>query len=237
METLYNSSDLNKLSIGPTSRILVVMPHPDDEAIFLGGFLHQLSTNGITTRAITMTVGEKSTLRYGMKPDDNLSEVRQKELTKSFQILGITDFQIHQYPDGELEQNTIKIKQTIQKNISTFKPTHIVTLEPDGIYGHPDHVALSAFVTQVVKKPIQLLYVTVSPDYHLPKASWMAKKKNIQPIHPDYQLKLRPSNIFTKIRSMRAHHSQFVPPVTKLPFQSVFFFKNKLLTYEYFAKG
>jgi LmbE family N-acetylglucosaminyl deacetylase len=230
-------TDYSGLGISSTSRILVVMPHPDDEAIFLAGFLHQITAAEIPTRIITMTVGEKSTLRYGLKPTDNLAEAREKELTKSFTSLRIMDFHIYHYPDGKLETLGEKLKKTIKKNIADFQPTHVLTLEPDGIYGHPDHVALSAFVKHVVKKPLQLLYVTVSPNYMLPSAVWMAKKKKIHPLHPDFQLKLRSSDIIAKLKSMRAHHSQFVSPIYRLPFEAAFLFKNKLLTHEYFAKG
>ena len=234
---MIQTKTLVPLGISQQSRILVVMPHPDDEAISLGGLLHQLSVNTIATRVLTMTVGEKSTLRYGLKPTDNLGKIRVQELTRALTVLGIHDFHIYHYPDGKLETAGEKIKKIIQKNIVEFQPTHVITLEPDGIYGHPDHVALSAYVTRVVKKPLKLLYVTVSPTYQLPKAVWMAKKKQIHPIHPDFSLKLHPSDIIAKLKSLRAHHSQFVPPVFKLPFQTAFFLKNKLLSQEFFAKG
>ncbi|MCX6792223.1 MAG: PIG-L family deacetylase [Candidatus Gottesmanbacteria bacterium] len=233
-----NTTDsLSTLGIVADSRILVVMPHPDDESIFCGGFLHQLSVNAIQTRVITMTVGEKSTLRYGLKPMDDLGQIREKELTTSFHVLGINDFHIYHYPDGKLEKIEEKIKKTIQKNIQEFNPTHVATLEPDGVYGHPDHVALSAFITNVVSKPTQILYITVSPSYTLPSAVWMASKKQIKPMHPDFKLKLRSTDIIAKLKSLHAHRSQFVSPITKLPFQAAFFLKNKLLSYEFFAKG
>ena len=234
---MISIQNISGLGIVQTSKILVVMPHPDDEAIFCGGFLHQLSAQSIPTKIITMTVGEKSTLRYGLKQTDDLAEIREKELTKSFKILGIHDFHIYHFSDGEIEHTGGKIKQTIQKNIQEFQPTHVFTLEPDGVYGHPDHVALSYFVARVVKKPTHLFYITVSPSYVLPSAIWMAKKKIIRPMTPDVSLTLRHSDIIAKLKSLHAHRSQFVSPVTKLPFQAAFFLKNKLLTHEFFAQG
>lgn len=225
------------MGIDGNSRILVVMPHPDDEAIFAGGILHALTSKDIAVRVITMTVGEKSTLRWGLSPDQDLANVRKNELMRSFTDLGVTDYHIYHYADGNIENLNAKISATIRRNMQDFHPTHVATLEPDGVYGHPDHVALSAFVTQVVKKPIQLIYITVSPTYHLPKAVWMAKKKIIKPIAPDVELKLAPSDVVAKLKSLRAHHSQFVSPLTRLPFEALFFLRNKLLTREYFAKG
>jgi LmbE family N-acetylglucosaminyl deacetylase len=233
---MITTDSLSTLDIFAASRILVVMPHPDDEAIFCGGFLHQLSVNAIQTRVITMTVGEKSTLRYGLKPTDNLAGVRQNELARSLTILGVNDFHMYHYPDGKLEENGETIKKTIRANMKSFRPTHVITLEPDGVYGHPDHVALSAFVKHTVKKPTQLLYTTVTPNYYLPSAVWMARKQ-IKPMHPDFKLKLHPADIITKLKSLHAHRSQFVSPITKLPFQAAFFLKNKLLSFEFFAKG
>jgi LmbE family N-acetylglucosaminyl deacetylase len=234
---MITTESLSTLGITAANRMLVIMPHPDDEAIFCGGFLHQLSVMAMPTRVITMTLGEKSTLRYGLKPKDDLAGVRQKELTRALSILGVKDFHIYHYPDSGLEKIGKKIKQTIRTNIRDFRPTHVVTLEPDGVYGHPDHIALSAFVRNIVKKPIQLLYITVSPSYTLPSASRMAKKKHIKPLYPDFKLKLRPSDIIVKLKSLHAHRSQFVSPITKLPLQATFFLKNKLLSYEFFAKG
>lgn len=230
---MITTDSLSTFGIIATSRILVVMPHPDDEAIFCGGLIHKLTTEHISVRIITMTLGEQSTLRWGLKAGEKLATVRKKELLRALRILGVTDSQIYRYADGTLEKLEKPIQKTVCTNIRSFHPTHVVTLEPDGIYGHPDHVALSAYVTGVVHKPVQLLYVTVSPNYHLPKAVWMAKKKQIKPLNPDFKLKLELADIITKIKSLHAHRSQFDSLIWKLPF----FLKNKLLSCEFFAWG
>lgn len=214
------------------------MPHPDDEAIFCGGLLHKLATAHVPTRVITMTVGEKSTLRYGLKPTDNLAQVRQKELGLALTILGINDFHIYHYPDGKLEEIGEKIKKTIRANIHEFHPTIIATLEPDGIYGHPDHIALSEFTKRVVRRPTRLLYITVSPSYHLPKsASWMAKKAVIKPIKPNVELRLRLSDTLAKLKALRAHNTQFMGPVGTVLKTFVFFLINHMTANEFFTWG
>ncbi len=234
---MITTTHLSDLDITPESRVLIVMPHPDDEAIFAGGFLHKLAANSIPTRVITMTVGEKSTLRYGLKPMDHLGEVREKELTRALTTLGIGDFHIYHFPDGGLEEKGVKIKETIRKNIKDFQTSHVVTLEPDGIYGHPDHVALSSYTKNVVVKPVQLWFVTVSPSYRLPSASWMAKKKIIKPMRPTVSIRLTFADVIAKLKSIQAHRSQFMSPIYRLPFEATFFLMNKLLTHEFFAKG
>jgi LmbE family N-acetylglucosaminyl deacetylase len=235
---MITTDSLSTFGIVASSRILVVMPHPDDEAIFCGGLLHILSTHGVATRIITMTVGEKSTLRYGLKPTDSLAERRRKELGRALTILGVNDFFIYQYPDGGLEEIGEKIKTTIRTNIQNFRPTHVLTLEPDGIYGHPDHIALSGFTKAVVRRPTRLLYVTVSPSYHLPKsARRMAKKDVIKPILPDVELHLTWSDTRTKLKALRAHNSQFMGPIGTVLKSLIFFLMNHMTANEFFAWG
>jgi LmbE family N-acetylglucosaminyl deacetylase len=226
---MITTNTLSTLGIIATSRVLVVMPHPDDEAIFCGGFLHKLSVNAIPTRVITMTAGEKSALRYGVKPTDDLGEIREKELATALTILGVNDFCIYHYPDGTLEEIGETIQKKIRTNIRSFHPTHVVTLEPDGIYGHPDHIAVSEFTKRVVRRPIRLLYVTVSPSYHLPKSA--------KPIRPDVELRLRQPDIIAKLKALRAHNSQFMGPIGTVLKTFVFFLINNMTANEFFAWG
>jgi len=226
---MITTDTLSTFGIVASSRILVVMPHPDDEAIFCGGFLHKLSVNAIPTRVITMTAGEKSTLRYGLKPTDDLGEIREKELTRALAILGVNDFHIYHYPDGTLEEIGEKIQKTIRTNIQQFQPTHVLTLEPDGIYGHTDHIALSEFTKRVVHRPIQLLYVTVSPSYHLPKSA--------KPIRPDVEFRLGWPDTRVKLRALRTHNSQFMGPIGTVLKTFVFFLINTMTANEFFAWG
>jgi len=228
---------LTDLGIQAKSRTLFVMPHPDDETVFVGGLLHHLSQMQIPTRVITMCKGEKSTLRHGLHPSVDLGNARKKELFRAFQILGITNFTILDFPDSALEHNEKQIVATIKKDIQQFKPTHVITLEPDGIYGHPDHIAISRFTRLAVNKPIQLLWATVSPHYVLPSAKHMAKRKNIHPVAPDIKLKLSGSDITAKLKSFRAHASQFPLSLKKTPRDLLFFLANQILTNEFYAFG
>ena len=169
---------------------------------------------------------------------DDLASVRKKELTRALTILGVHDFHIYQYSDGNLEDAGEQIKKTLRSNIQEYKPTHVLTLEPNGIYGHPDHIALSKFTKRVVCKPIRLLYVTVSPSYHLPKsANWMAKKEVIRPILPDMELQLRWPDILTKLKALRAHNSQFMGPLGTVLKSLTFIMFNHLTANEFFARG
>jgi len=225
---------LSEMGIKQSNRVLILMPHPDDEAVFISGLLQKLSSSRISTRVVTLTAGEKSTLRHGLSPSANLTQVRKQELANAFKILGVTNFSILDYPDGELEEQTQKIKSTIIKEIKSYQPTHLITLEPDGVYGHPDHIAVSEIITNLVNSLIKLIYITVSPNYIFPTARAMAKKSTIKPLKAQYCLHLTFPEAFNKIKALHTHRSQF----TFNPFQTkslIHFLRNGMFTHEYFS--
>lgn len=227
-------STLQQLGFNNHNRVLVFMPHPDDEAVFCSGFLKKLTTSNIAVKLITLTSGEKSTLVFGLEPGDDLAATRRIEQKNSCEILGITDYEVLSISDGGLKLKEKEVKEIISSQINIFKPTHVVTLEPDGIYGHPDHIGLSKFVTEVVASPLKLLYVTIPQFKEKREVSKMSEKSIINPIPPEFILKLEPSETEAKINSLRAHHTQFDNFDNSS--QAFHFFQvTKLLDNEYFT--
>jgi len=221
------------LNLTQSSRVIICMPHPDDEAVFVSGLIKKITTTKIPLLCITFTRGEKSTLRFTLSPNEDLATARIRELTKSYQVLGVTDFKILDFPDGELEQYHPEVDQVIKKYFREFSPTHVVTLEPDGIYGHPDHIALSRCVTQAITHQ-QLVYTTVSERYIMPSARSMAKKSTIQPIKPTHKLVLTPSESLTKLQSLLCHRSQFLR-FPRIFLSLIHFLLNDMLFHEYYS--
>lgn len=210
------------------------MPHPDDEAVFCSGLLKKLTTSNIPVKLITLTSGEKSTLVFGLGPGDDLAATRRIEQANSCRILGINDCEILTIPDGGLKTKEKEVKEIISRQIEIFKPTHVLSLEPDGIYGHPDHIALSKFVTEVVASPLKLLYVTIPPFKEKRGVSKMSEKSVINPIIPEFCLELENTETEAKIASLRAHRTQFGAFDNNS--QAFGFFKaTKLLNNEYFT--
>lgn len=224
---------IKELGIIATSRVLVFMPHPDDEAVFVSGLLQKLAHDQIITKAITVTRGEASTLRYGLSAKVDLAQARTKELKTAYHLLGMSNFEIWNFPDGQLEKQTQSLSKKINGSIAQCKPTHIVVLEPDGIYGHPDHIALTQIVANIASK-ITILFATVSPGFKFPSARKMAKKKIIKPMRPDYQLELSLSEMVAKIKCLRAHQSQFQIGLLHLG-TLLYFWHNDMLKHEYYS--
>lgn len=74
---MSRSELLEKLKISAGDKVIIFMPHPDDEAVFLSGTIRQLVKHKINVKVVTMTRGEASTLRYGLKDRDDLAESRE----------------------------------------------------------------------------------------------------------------------------------------------------------------
>ncbi|MBP9817591.1 PIG-L family deacetylase [Candidatus Shapirobacteria bacterium] len=222
---------MEKLKLKSGDKVLVFMPHPDDEAVFLSGTIRQLIKNEIIVKVVTVTRGEASTLRYGLKPTDSLAEAREKELVKVFKILGVTSFDIKSFKDGGLHTQINQLKKYLSQEINSFSPNMVITLEPDGIYGHSDHITLSDVVTSLIVPPCRLAYSTIAEYKHKPKASHMAIRE-VNPLKPNIIVKLGLIDKVTKIRCLRCHKTQFNFKKAQ-PGDYNFFKANRLLDFEY----
>ena len=55
------------------------------------------------------------------------------------------------YPDGELDQvSPTEVVEQIASYIGEIRPQVLITFGPDGLYGHPDHIAISQLATAAV---------------------------------------------------------------------------------------
>src|SRR5205807_1547507 len=79
------------------SRVLVISPHPDDEAIGCGGTLRQHVLQGDTVRVVFLTSGENG--GHGMPPEET-GRIREEEARAAAEILGISEVEFWREPDG-----------------------------------------------------------------------------------------------------------------------------------------
>ncbi|MDB5082417.1 MAG: N-acetyl-D-myo-inositol-2-amino-2-deoxy-alpha-D-glucopyranoside deacetylase [Chloroflexi bacterium] len=139
---------------------MAVHAHPDDEVFGTGGTFARLSAEGVRTVLVTSTLGENGEIvdpaldeaaKQGMFP--RLGEVREQELAGSVAALGVSDLRLLGFRDsgmvGTPENDDPRsyyratfdeaVKRLV-KIIREVKPQVVVTYEPFGGYGHPDHV-------------------------------------------------------------------------------------------------
>jgi len=115
------------------SRILVLAPHPDDEAIGCGGTLLKHAKHGDEIHVVFLTSGEKG--GHG-RPEAETVRVREAESHRATRILGVRKIEFWHLPDGAVRPTRGAIDR-LRKKLKQFKPgTIYVTHEREM---HPDH--------------------------------------------------------------------------------------------------
>lgn len=146
-----------------TRRLMAVLAHPDDESMALGGTLAKYAAEGVETTVVCATRGDAG--RYGAErgklPPDELGRIRTRELRDATRVLGIRDVRFLGYRDGQLDRaDPDEAVRKIVEHIRRVRPQVVVTFGPDGLYGHPDHIAISQLTTAAVAAADDPQYVT-----------------------------------------------------------------------------
>ncbi|MCA9302132.1 PIG-L family deacetylase [Candidatus Nomurabacteria bacterium] len=203
------TSWLNLLDISTNSKVLFVYPHPDDESYASANLIKHLVDSEIACKVVCLTKGDNSTLKFGVE-NENLSKVREKEFYDVMSFLGVRDYTLLNFTDGMLE-NDDALAQTLASQINEYKPSHVVTYEPCGVYGHPDHIVVSKIVTELQSEfNYIILYSTVSSRYKPSKDSLrMAKNPDeVVPIEANVVLTLSLGELIHKLKTLRMYKSQ-----------------------------
>lgn len=133
-------------------RILVVLPHPDDECFGLSGSLARHIDEGAVVTYACLTLGQMAR-NMGNPPFANrvtLPEIRKRELEQSCRAIGIQDLRLLGFHDKMIEfEDQELLDGRIRDVIEEVKPDIIYTFYP-GFAVHPDHDGTGASVVRVV---------------------------------------------------------------------------------------
>lgn len=135
--------------------LMVVFPHPDDETMATGGLLLTAKKLGWKTMTVVLTKGEAGQ-NYLNKDLDRL-----EELKKAIKILKVDEFVVGDFSDGKLRQTENMWSKWLQDQLIKYNPGWVVTYDPSGLTGHPDHIALSNFLIKNCKSK---LWFTTMPQ-------------------------------------------------------------------------
>ena len=125
--------------------LLVVFAHPDDESLACGGLLAWCAHLGARVSVCCATGGE-----LGPGPAD-VRSARLQELRNAARILGVTDLVLLDYEDGMLPWTEAeRLEADIRSTIGRLRPDVVITFGEDGLYGHPDHIAIHERTTAAV---------------------------------------------------------------------------------------
>ncbi len=130
--------------LGPA---LAVVAHPDDESFGLGAVLAALVRAGGDVRVLSFTHGEASTL--GVVKD--MAQHRARELMCACERLGVSDWALHGFPDGRLEEMSPDALDKVVESV-LGDAAIVVAFEPGGVTGHPDHRAATASAQRVAAR-------------------------------------------------------------------------------------
>ncbi|WP_167108729.1 N-acetyl-1-D-myo-inositol-2-amino-2-deoxy-alpha-D-glucopyranoside deacetylase [Mycobacterium sp. DL592] len=167
-----------------TPRLLFVHAHPDDETINNGVTIARYAGQGAEVTVVTCTLGEEGEiiderwLRLGVEESDQLGGYRIGELTAALGRLGLagprflggagrwrdsgmpgTPPRRHtRFVDADVDEAVAELAAIITE----LRPHVVVTYDPNGGYGHPDHIQTHRITTAAL----------AASSWQVPKFYW-----------------------------------------------------------------
>ena len=146
-------------------RLLACFAHPDDEAFPVGGALAAHAAQGVKIRLVTATSGEEGEIRQeGAATRETLPAIRRIELACAVRALGLSEHEVLGYRDSGMARSSSnghpkayinapeeEVVERLVLEIRHYRPQVVLTFGPDGLYGHPDHIAISNYTTKAFR--------------------------------------------------------------------------------------
>ena len=126
--------------------ILVIAPHPDDEAIGCGGTLRLHADRGDRVTAVFLTSGE---LGLENLPASEAHRIREGEAAAAAAILGIARLEFMRFPDWFTGDHLPSIAEKLAAILRAETPGRIYLPHPED--GHPDHRAAFPAVCRALR--------------------------------------------------------------------------------------
>jgi mycothiol S-conjugate amidase len=123
--------------------ILAIFAHPDDE-IGAGSTFAHYSDEGVRIVLTCASRGEAATIFCdGCATPESLADVRTEELQCACDHLGIQELRWLDWPDGGIKElpRDAAVHEVVEL-IRDVHPTVVITHPENGLYPHPDHLAV-----------------------------------------------------------------------------------------------
>jgi LmbE family N-acetylglucosaminyl deacetylase len=131
--------------------LLGIFAHPDDEGS-CSGCLARYTAEGLRAYVAVATRGDGVDAKISdpsLGTHEMLGQVRSAEMACACEKLGINPPIFLGYQDGEVDKvPTEDAARAVARLIRELQPLVVITHDPEGGYGHPDHIAVSAFSTR-----------------------------------------------------------------------------------------
>ncbi|UOQ43802.1 bacillithiol biosynthesis deacetylase BshB2 [Halobacillus salinarum] len=184
------------------TQVLVIFPHPDDEAFGVSGTIASHRKQGTPVTYACLTLGEMGR-NLGKPPfatRESLPDIRRNELQKAAKAMGINDLRMMGLRDKTLEfEDDEKLTRIVRDLINELNPSLIISFYP-GYAVHPDHEATA----RAVVRALQEIDPSNRPKLH---ALAFARDTEENLGEPDVVNDIRDVQE-EKLNAMRAHISQ-----------------------------
>ncbi|KAB7761691.1 N-acetyl-1-D-myo-inositol-2-amino-2-deoxy-alpha-D-glucopyranoside deacetylase [Mycolicibacterium mucogenicum] len=254
-----------------TPRLLFVHAHPDDETLTTGATIAHYAARGADVRVLTCTLGEEGEVigsqwaQLAVDGADQLGGYRIGELTSALRELGVDRPRYlggagrwrdsgmegsparhrQRFADADMDEAVAELVAVLRD----FRPHVVVTYDPNGGYGHPDHIQAHRVTTAAVAasagdghpgEPWQVpkFYWTVMDGESMAEAleslngielpeSWVRIPASALPFDLGHRIDAiidAQDSLPAKVAAMRAHETQ----VTVEPTGRVFALSNNI---------
>lgn len=139
--------------------LLAIFAHPDDESFGPGGTLAKYAAEGANVHLICATMGEAGESDTadldGCGEYEDLACRREKELRCAVSVLGLTELHLLGYRDSGMagspdndhpralaQADPDTLTEQVADLMRQLRPQVVLTFDPYGGYGHPDHIAM-----------------------------------------------------------------------------------------------
>lgn len=163
------------LDLGQLRRVQVFAPHPDDESIGCGGLLALLAQQRCDVQVVLVSDGSGA---GGLPP--GASQVRLQEFVSALNELGITDYRLLNFPDGNVQPSDF-LKQSLLDCLGSFLPDTVVM--PSILDLHRDHRVIAEMLFaisnsfQSIQRLIQYEIWCPLPATHIVDITSVAEQK------------------------------------------------------------
>ena len=135
-------------------RLLIILAHPDDESFGIGSTIARYAAEGVSVHYACATRGECGEVAPELLAGyESAGALRTAELTCAAYALdlaavhllgyrdsGMTGSPDNEHPDAFMRAPLPQVARQLVGLIRTIRPQVIITFNPYGGYGHPDHI-------------------------------------------------------------------------------------------------
>jgi len=185
--------------------MLVVVAHPDDEVLGIGGTLNKLSIESEIEIKVVI-LGEGLTSRAEKRNVDAFKtelEKHKENITDAQNILGYHDISIYNLPDNRFDSiPLLDIIKIVEYEKMTFKPTIILTHHGGDL--NIDHQRTFEAV-MTASRPLSEETVSTIITFETPSGTEWRAASDPKHFIPNYYFIINEENIIAKIKAMESY--------------------------------